>query len=196
MANGNDLEMLVHLKEFSKYVEIVGYLNVKFASAEAFLKINRKQITRNADIQFFDAEFIATKEHLLFAVINALEAFKNKTNLSKTPAMETMLYASAQRQIKKAIQKCGIKPSTTNMAATIIGENSTELKNAAKAISIAIDAKLDQSVLELSTSKSDKIKKAFQISNIEINTVSKNGNCQEALVNLVVERVALLATQI
>ena len=188
--------MLIHLKEYGKYVEITGYRNINFVGAEAFLKTNRLEISQGVEIQFFDADLIATQEHLLFAVINSLEAFKNKTNLSKSPAMETMLYASAQRQIQKAIQQCGIKPSTINMAATIIGENPTQLKNAVETISEAVDAKPDQSVLEMSTSKNDKIKKVFKISNEEINTVMKSGNSQEALVNLVIERVALLATQI
>jgi tRNA threonylcarbamoyladenosine modification (KEOPS) complex Cgi121 subunit len=188
--------MLLHLKEYCKYVEITGYRNVEFALAEAFLKTNRLEISQSVEIQFFDADLIATQEHLLFAVINSLEAFKNKTNLSKSPAMETILYASAQRQIQKAIQQCGIKPSTTNMATTIIGENPTQLKNAVEAISKAVDVKPDQSVLEMSTSKNGKIRKVFQISNEEINTVMKGGNSQEALVNLVFERAALLATQI
>jgi len=82
------------------------------------------------------------------------------------------------------------------MATTIIGENPIQLKNAVKAISEAVDSKPDQSVLEMSTSKNDKIKKVFQISNEEINTIMKVGNTQEALINLVFERVALLATQI
>ena len=49
--------------------------------------------------------------------------------------METMLYASAQRQIQKAIQRCGIKPETTNMAVIIIGEDPTQLKTMLEAIS-------------------------------------------------------------
>lgn len=188
--------MLFYLKEYGKYLEITGYRNIEFVRAETFLKANRLEIFQGVEIQFFDADLIATQEHLLFAVINSLEMFKNKTNLSKSAAMETMLYASGQRQIQKAIQQCGIKPSTINMAATIIGENPTQLKNAVEAISEAVDAKPDQSVLEMSISKNDKIKKVFQISNEEINTVLKSGNSQEALVSLVIERVALLATQI
>ena len=188
--------MLHYLKEYGKYVEITGYRNVKFASTEGFLKANRMQTTEKVDIQFFDAELIATQEHLFFAVINALEAFKNKTNISKSPAMETMLYASAQRQIQKAILKCGIKPSTTNVAATIIGENPTQLRTAVEAISIAVDADPDDSVLEMSNLKDSKIRTVFQISDEEVIAVVKGGNIQDALVNLVVERVALLATQL
>ena len=188
--------MLFYLKEYGKYLEIVGYRNVEFVRAEAFLKANRLEVSQGVEIQFFDADLIATQEHLFFASINSLEAFKNKTNRSKSIAMEIMLYASAQRQIQKAIQQSGIKPLTTNMAATIIGENLTWLKKAVEAISEAVDAKLDQSVLEMSTSKNDTIKKVFQISNEEIKAVAKGENSQDALVNLVNERVALLTTQI
>ena len=78
---------------------------------------------------------IATQEHLYFAVLNALQAFQNKTNISKSLAMETMLYASAQRQIQKAIQRCGIKPETTSMAVIIIGEDPTQIKTMLEAIS-------------------------------------------------------------
>ena len=99
--------MLQYIKEYGKYVEITGYRNIEFDKAEIFLKANRKQTRQNVDIQFFDAELIATQEHLYFAVLNALQAFKNKTNLSKSPSMETMLYASAQRQIQKAINRAG-----------------------------------------------------------------------------------------
>lgn len=108
--------MLQYLKEYGKYVEITGYDGIEFEKAEMFLKTNRKQTSQNVDIQFFDAELIATQEHLYFAVLNALQAFKNKTNLAKSPAMETMLYASAQRQIQKAILRTGIKPQTHRMA--------------------------------------------------------------------------------
>ena len=107
--------MLQYIKEHDKYVEITGYRSIAFDKAEAFLKANRKQ-TQNVDIQFFDAELIATQEHLYFAILNALQAFKNKTNHSKSLAMETILYASAQLQIQKAIERSGIKPKTKNMA--------------------------------------------------------------------------------
>jgi len=55
------------------------------------------------DIQFFDGGLIADKEHLEITAINALHAFKTGINISKSLAMETILYASAQRQIAAAI---------------------------------------------------------------------------------------------
>src|SRR5665648_715528 len=111
--------MLYLIEEYGQYVELTGYRNVAFELAEAFLKANRKQTLRHVDVQFFDAQLVATADHLYFAALNALQALKNKTNISKSAAMETMLYASAQRQIKKSIDRIGIKPETASIAVTI-----------------------------------------------------------------------------
>jgi tRNA threonylcarbamoyladenosine modification (KEOPS) complex Cgi121 subunit len=187
--------MLYNFKEYNKYAEITGYRNIKFADAEAFLKANRKQ-TQNLDLQFFDAELIATKEHLYFAVLNALVAFNEVTNVSKSLAMETMLYASAKRQIQRAIEQCGIKPQTTSLAMTIIGVKPDEINRVLKAVTACINSEPDEQVLEMSRVKEKKIKEAFQISDTEIKAVLKNQDYSSAVVNLVIERVALLATQL
>jgi len=50
-------------------------------------------------------------------------------------------------------------------------------------------------VLELSPEKSRIIKKAFEISDTESRDISKKVGSEEALVDLVIERMALLATQ-
>ncbi|MGA3289360.1 MAG: KEOPS complex subunit Cgi121 [Candidatus Bathyarchaeia archaeon] len=188
--------MLYHLKEYGKYAEITGYRNTKFGKAEAFLKANRKETQANVDLQFFDASLIATQEHLYFAALNALIAFQNKTSIAKSLAMETMLYASAQRQIQKAIQRCGIKPETTSMAVIIIGEDPTQLKTMLEAISMCIGTEPDEKVLEISKFKERKITETFQITDEELKTVMKNEKREEAVANLVIERVALLATQL
>ena len=177
-------------------MEITGYRNISFAKAEEFLKANRKEINHTVDVQFFDAELIASQQHLYFAALNALQAFQNKTNISKSPAMETMLYASAQRQIQRAIQRCGIKPETKNMAVLIIGEKQTSIQSGLEAISKYVGVKPDEKVLEMSKAKEKKIIKTFQITDEELKTIIKNNDREEAVVNLVIERVALLSTQI
>jgi len=188
--------MLYHLKEYDKYAEITGYKNINFAGAEGFLKANRRETRENVDLQFFDAGLIATQEHLYFAVLNALQAFQNRTNISKSLAMETMLYASAQRQIQKAIQRCGIKPETASMAVVIIGEDPTQLKTVLQAISACVGVEPDEKVLEITKFKEQKIIETFQITDEELKAVMKSENRAEAVVNLVIERVALLATQL
>jgi hypothetical protein len=56
-----------------------------------------------------------------------------------------------------------------------------------------IEAKEDETVLELADEKIKKIQEAFAISDMEIETIMKEGNRREALTNLVIEEMALLA---
>jgi tRNA threonylcarbamoyladenosine modification (KEOPS) complex Cgi121 subunit len=186
--------MRYETEEFGKFIEITGYSNISFAAAEAFLKEKRKQ-SQTTYIQFFDADLIATNEHLYFATLNALQAFKNKTNISKSPAMEAMLYASAQRQIQKAIERCGIKPKTTNMAVLIIGDNKEQTQKALQNITVCVGKKPDEAVLEVTKKKLEIIKQAFEITKEEVNA-TQQGDKEKAIINLVIERVALLATQL
>jgi len=187
--------MLQYLEEYGKYVEITGYRDIEFDKSEIFLKANRKQTRQNVDIQFFDAELIATQEHLYFAVLNALLAFKNKTNLSKSPAMETMLYASAQRQIQKAINRAGIKPETQNMAIAIVGDDPKQIETTLEAVTKSMGSEPDERVLDLTKNKEKKIKENFGITDEELK-VLENGNQTKAITSLVIERVALVSTQL
>ncbi|MDH5793660.1 MAG: KEOPS complex subunit Cgi121, partial [Candidatus Bathyarchaeota archaeon] len=89
--------MLKYIEEFGKYAAITGFRNVQIKDTEEFLKKICKKKGSNVETQFFDAKYVATWQHLYFAVLNALTAFKNKGNISKSVTMETLLYASAQR---------------------------------------------------------------------------------------------------
>lgn len=186
--------MLHHLEEFGKHAEITGYRGISFAKAEAFLKADRRQTLNGLDIQFFDADLIATQEQLYFAALNALQAFLGKTNRSKSVAVETMLYASAQRQIQRAIEHIGIKPQSKNMAVLIVGEEEKSIETQFRALSRYLGCEPDESVLQLTGDKVAKIRQAFQITDSELAT-QNSGNTQRAIVDLVVEHIALLATQ-
>ena len=185
--------MLQYIEEFNRYVEITGYRSIAFVQAVSFLKAHRKQ-TSQVELQFFDADLVATEEHLYFAVLNALQAFRGKTNISKSVAMETMLFASAQRQIQKSIEHIGVKPQSKNLAVVIVGEDSKQLDAQLEALTECLGTQPDVSVLQLTADKQKRIRAAFQITEEEIKT--ENSPTEAAIVNLVVEHVALLATQL
>jgi tRNA threonylcarbamoyladenosine modification (KEOPS) complex Cgi121 subunit len=186
--------MNIHIQKYGQYLEISGFRGLSFELAEKFLKKLRKENSNTVDIQFFNADLIATKEHLHFAVLNALESFKNKTNVSKTPAMEIMLYAATENQIQRAIQKVGISKTSQNVAVVILGKELAQVELALMVVSSFFGCKPDESVLELTAQKQATIKECFQITDVEIQTVTKGTNA-EAIVNLVIERQALLSTQ-
>lgn len=187
--------MLKHIEEFGKYVAIAGFRNVKIKDLEEFFIKVRKKKGSNVETQFFDAKYVATWQHLYFAVLNALTAFKNNRNISKSLAMETMLYASTQRQIRKAMELLGIKSETSEIAVLIIGENSETVKSALSLISANATVQPDDTVLELTEEKEKIIKKSFGILDSELKIIMKKDGLKEALTNLVIERMALTATQ-
>jgi len=71
-------------------------------------------------IQAMNADLIFGKHHLQSAAEHAIRAFQQGTNTANSLAMETLLYAAGERQIKIAIEKMGMKATTTNIAFIII----------------------------------------------------------------------------
>lgn len=175
---------------------ITGFRDVEIRNIEEFFRAVHREKSPTVDIQFFDAAFVATWQHLYFAVLNALTAFENKRNISNSLAMETLLYASAQHQIKNAMKLLGISPNSREVAVLIVGEDGESVNSALKTVSKLVAAESDDSVLDLTSGKAKAIKEIFGISDREIKTVTKRTGLEdEALVNLVIERVTLLATQ-
>lgn len=188
--------MLKSISEFDKHVAIAGFRDVQITDTERLLKETNGKKSLKVEVQLFDASLVATWEHLYFAVLDSLTAFRNRENISRSLAMETMLYASAQRQIRKATELAGIKPATTEIALLIIGDSKKKVEEALAKIQLSIKAQQDDGVLEISDDKIRKIKKTFGISDLEIEAAkSRNRGNAKALVSLVVERSALLATQ-
>jgi len=188
--------MMKLLEEFGRFVEIAGFADVKIGSEKDFVPVVRCKVPKDVELQFFDAAVVATWQHLFFAVLNALTAFKNGQTISKSLAVEIVLYASAQRQIKKAIERVGVKATSKNVVAVIIGCNAGSVQNALAIVKRCLCVEPDDSVLELSPLKTERIKQVFNISDVQLAVASEKKNAEQALVDLVLENMALLSTQI
>lgn len=187
--------MLKQIREFDKHIVVTGFKNVKIKNVEEFLNAVNGEKPIGVDVQFFDARLVATWQHLYFATLNALTAFKNSENRSKSLAMETMMYASAQRQIRKAMGFIGIKPSSSTLAVLAIGEKTENVRKTISIVARCVNSKSDDTVLELTKEKTKAICKAFGIGVKEIETAAEKENSNRAIVDLVIERMALLSTQ-
>ena len=135
------------MKTSNNQITIIGFRNVKIQSINNFLENFRKDNRKNV-IQFFDAENVAGSQHLFFAALNAIQAFEKNTNISNNLAVETILYASAQRQIKKAVKMLGIKKDSSDLAVLVITENLNETNKCLKLVENTISGKRDDTVLE------------------------------------------------
>jgi len=180
---------------YDGYIAIAGFKNVKIKDVNGFLEHVRRE-AREAHVQFFDAKLIAGKQHLYFAALNALRAFEKKSTISSSLAVEALLYASAQRQIRKAVDTLGVKQDSPEVAALIIAENKQGTDDCLKIVSELMPGEREDSVLELTDEKIGDIRRLFGISDLEIDAKSRRkGLEKEALADLVIEYVALLAIQ-
>ena len=176
----------------NEQITIIGFRNVKIENINTFLESFRNE-NKNVPIQFFDAKYIASSEHLFFAAMNALNSFRKKTNISNNLAVEALLYASAQRQIKKAVKMLGINQTSFEVAVLILTENTFQKNEYLQSINNNICGELDDNVLDLTNEKFWNIKQLFEISDLELDAkLQKEGQENQALIDLVIERMALL----
>jgi len=182
-------------EELNKKIAIIGFSNVKLNNINTFIEQFKKE-NKDLQIQFFDARHVAGTQHLYFATLNALNAFKKQINISNNLEVEALLYASTQRQIQKAVKMLGIKQESTEIAALIIAEDVQKKTRYLRLVSENVPGERDDRVLELTNKKIEKIKKMFNISDIEFTAkLKKEGLENEALTDLVIERMALLVTK-
>jgi tRNA threonylcarbamoyladenosine modification (KEOPS) complex Cgi121 subunit len=187
--------VIERLEDFDQYLVVAGFKNVKIANIDKFFA-DVKERTGNACVQFFDATLIAGRNHLRFAALNSLNAFKNRLNISNSLAMETLLYASAQHQIKDAVKLLGVKLKSSPVAVLVLAETQNQASSILESVSGLLQGERDDSVVEFSNEKVDGLRRLFRISEVELEAkTEREGAQKQALLDLVIEHMALLAAE-
>jgi len=186
--------MIKQVEGFDKYIAIAGFKDVQISDVDHFLNMIREKLD-DAVVQFFDAKLIAGSQHLYFATLNALKAFKNETNISKNLAVECLLYASARRQIRAALDLIGIRKNSSQIAVLIMADEESSTEKSLADVAKLISGKRDDSVLDLSNEKIAYVRRLFEISDTELAAKLEKDGEKKALSDLVIEHVALLVTK-
>ena len=187
--------MIQEIPGFDKYIGVTGIRHVRIEDAKSLVDNIRKR-AKGVSVQLFDASLVAGPEHLYFATLNALKAFESDMNICKRLALEILLYASARRQIKKAVELLGVKDVSSEVAILVVAETEAKVCETLTVISDCIQGVQDERVIALSNTKVEAIKELFGISELELESkLQKRGFEKEALINLVIEHMALLATE-
>lgn len=188
--------MILDLSEDGKFVVISAFRAPTGMDPPLALKELRTAI-RDGEIQFFDGAHIAGKEHLEIAAINALHSFKTRTNISRSLAMETLLYASAQRQIDAAIAKLGVTRNSKTVGVIAFSETENDARILEDRIAQLLDAELNEGLLdEWSEEKANSITTLYSIGAMELEAIRMpDQEAEEAIKKAVAERVALLSTR-
>lgn len=132
-------------------------------------------------IQAIDADKTAGNEHIISAVNKAVRAVQRSRSISDNLSIEILLYASGNRQIKKALSM-GIRNGRNNLIMVAVGEDVLE-----KAISELENLVKETDVVGYTHEKRDAIISFFGITESEIAAVG-----EDKIPELVLERVALV----
>jgi KEOPS complex subunit Cgi121 len=185
--------LIIAIKKFSKYLLIAGIKNFGVLNYEEICsKIDKGY--NDLEIQFVDPRKILGSNHIYFATLNALKAFMNKKNISKSLSIEILLYISGQKQIEAAIRLFGLQKKNKNLILVAVGQKKEDLKRLEQNVKKSLNVELDNSIIEsYSKKKYDNIKRVFNISTLEIETVKrKNDDSKDILEKLIIERMAFL----
>lgn len=145
--------------------------------------LGKEVVERFKGIQVVDARYVAGREHLEFALAQAEKAFEQGSNISKDPMIELLVRASAQRQIKKALELFGVNNSRE---VYIIGE---ELPSG-----LVHSYGCEEVEPRITRGKYGRLREKFGVGEAEIAAVAGHDYEArvEALKNIIKERIALL----
>lgn len=74
-----------------------------------------------AEVCLLDARSVFGRDHLESAAFHAIRARDSQTMSSRSVAMETLLYASGQRQVQEAIRVVGLRRDTKAVGFVLFG---------------------------------------------------------------------------
>ena len=182
--------------EGGKAVSILGFCGVKIGDVDDFLR-KVKVGVHPAGVQILDAARVAGNSHLFFAFLNAQRSFEQGQAISDNLEMETLLYASGQRQINRAIEMLGVKPQTSSIATIIFASDEREVEDAENKLAKLVSGVWDDSVLEVKgNGKIEGLMKVFEVTELELKTMAGSGTTlDEALTWFIVEMGSLLSTK-
>jgi len=183
-----------YLQEYDRYVMIGGLRDAKILDSETVLQ-QLRSFSNEIATQILDVNGIAGRDHLCFAVLNALKGRVQCRQITESLAVEILLYASAQRQIKNAIAALGVSPNTKNVAVIAIASNKHVLERLENELASIVGGKLDESVLDEGDQAT--VRRIFSITDDQVRALLRRDVAEkEAVAKLVIEKMALLSSQI
>ena len=189
--------MLIQLQEHNKTLLIEGLVSTERVEFGRLMLMFSKYAP-NSTIQIMDGEKVLGYDHVLFAVINAMHAYDEKRMICENLALEILVYASVQRQIKNSVEILGIKEDTRQLVLVAISEVDKELDKLKESIILTQGLRVDDSFLNSwNPEKLDSLKRTFKISDAEVESIRIGSSSnREILEKLVIEKMALLAVTV
>jgi tRNA threonylcarbamoyladenosine modification (KEOPS) complex Cgi121 subunit len=183
------------ISELGQYVWISGF-DAKPPSIGHIHQIVSERFP-GTSVQFVDLDKVPGSRYLFVAAYNALKSFSSKHPISRSLAMEILLYVSASRQIVEALKRVGITLETKKIATLAVGPSANEVSATATFLEEIMQRKsADQLLDEWPTTRIQNVRSAFDIRDKELNAIlDEREKPIRGLERLAIERSALLAVK-
>ena len=100
-------------------VSVIGLRGASFGGTVEWFR------SRGLEPVLLEPSMVCGRDHCISAVMHAERAFAEGKNRSRTLTTETVMYAAAERQIGKALEK--MKPKGGDMVAVVLGSSDPDL---------------------------------------------------------------------
>jgi len=178
-----------------KVVGIAELRNSNNLNQKELIQIATSISNKTLTVQLLNAQLIANEFHLLSAAQNAIKAQQGNYMISRGLDVEIIVFASAQRQIGRALDELGVYDGLDELALVVIGSDPTSVERSVKELTEAIGTEIIPP-FAATEEHIERVKQHFQISDKEINTLSDSETPQSklgALSRCIVSRVSLVA---
>ncbi|MFW9808718.1 MAG: KEOPS complex subunit Cgi121 [Candidatus Thorarchaeota archaeon] len=192
--------MRIEMLKSNDYASVVGFSEIQNSNRlnqNELIDLAKSLSTDSLTVQLMNGLLIADDIHLLSAAQNAVNAFSGNYMLSRSLDVEIIVYASAQRQIGKALEEFGVHDDIVHIAAMVIGADRSSVTDTLGEITKTIGKEFS-TPFEASKERFERVKKYFDIDDKEISVFSDSTDMierQKALAKCVVSRVSLVAIE-
>lgn len=166
---------------------VIGISDTQICDVDDVLRqIKRLAKEKGVILQLVDANKVTGKEHLELASYHAKKAFQQNSQISNSIEIETLLYATGQRQIDKALTLIGITPKTKNVAVVALFSpaKTTNLSELFQKIVSLLKGNQSKTVFNVTPEKEKDLIQLFDITSEELKTGSIH--------DLITERMGML----
>ena len=146
-------------------------------------------------IQFLDSSLIVSIGHLLSAAQNAVNAWKGDYMLTRGLDAEILVYASAQRQISRAIENLGIRDGLQSIALVVVGGSKKDVRNVITKMITKVGEEAKTAFVP-DRERLERIMHHYGVNEKEVKALTDSDEVEiwaEALSRCVVSRVSLVA---
>lgn len=190
--------MRIELLKSNDVVNVVGISEIHNSNnltQDELLDLAKSMSSDSLALQLMNGLLIADASHLLSAAQNAVNALSGKYMLSRSLDVEIIVYASAQRQIGRALDELGVYDGLEHVAVVMIGKDRKSVEQSLEEITKKVGKEFSNP-FEGNKERNERIMKHFNIDEKEILTFTESDDDlerQKALSRCIVSRVSLVA---